>query len=869
MYAEIIIPLALPKNYTWSVPEHLLPRVQIGGRVEVSLKNKKYAGVVKALHGEAPQAFHPKPIEGVIDARPIVQETQLALWAWMADYYMCSEGEVMAAALPAHFKLSSESVLLYNEAYGDDFSELDNDEFVVAEGLLIRRELRMVEVQQLLDVTHVYPVVRSLIEKGVCFVWEALQETYKARQEKYVILNPEYEDEDRLAEVMNNWTKGPKQLELLLAYLHLLKTDGVVTQRELLHKSGASTAQLKGLAEKKVLFIEQRQIDRLQYLPKAINMDFTLSPAQEQALGEVERQLAEKPVCLLHGVTSSGKTQVYIKLIEAHLKAGKQVLYLLPEIALTAQIIRRLQKHFGGNIAIYHSKFNQNERVEIWNKVRDGEIKIILGARSSLLLPFRELGLIIVDEEHDASFKQQDPAPRYHARDTAIYCGQLHAAKVLLGSATPSIESYYNAVQGKYGLVTLGERYGGVHMPIIELIDTRKVRAEAQMGGGAQGGGAGGGANARGGGAQGGGANVPGGGGNARGGGGGASGHSAAVYSGGAEEKGKMVLSPALREAIMATVARDKQVILFQNRRGYTPYQVCSSCGWIPECRNCAVTLTYHKAAHKWQCHYCGTSYPVLYTCPACGSHDFIQKSFGTEKIEELLQETFPDTKVARMDLDTVRGKTAHEQLIRLFEERRVDILIGTQMVVKGLDFEHVDLVGILDADSMLHFADFRVHERAFQLMEQVSGRAGRKKDTGNVMIQVTDTRHPILQFVQAHDYKAMYDFEMETRKQFSYPPFSRLIRLTFRHKLEETVMSGAEAFTQQLQPEFGPYLTGPAAPVVKRARNQFLMELLIKLPKDGHLIHRCKHAVRSVEALLHTDKRYKSLVVVADVDPV
>jgi primosomal protein N' (replication factor Y) len=527
LYAEIIIPLALPKNYTWSVPEHLLPRVLVGGRVEVSLKNKKYAGVVKSLHGDAPEAFHPKPIEGVIDARPIVQETQLALWTWMADYYMCSEGEVMAAALPAHFKLSSESVLLYNEAYGDDFSELDNDEFLVAEGLLIRRELRMTEVQQLLDVTHVYPVVRSLIEKGVCFVWEALQETYKARQEKYVVLNPEYEDEDRLAEVMNNWTKGPKQLELLLAYLHLLKTDGVVTQRELLHKSGASAAQLKGLAEKKVLFIEQRQVDRLQYLPKSISIDFTLSPAQEVALGEVTRHLAEKPVCLLHGVTSSGKTLVYIKLIEAYLRAGKQVLYLLPEIALTAQIIRRLQKHFGGNIAIYHSKFNQNERVEIWNKVRDGEIKVILGARSSLLLPFRELGLIIVDEEHDSSFKQQDPAPRYHARDTAIYNGHLHGAKVLLGSATPSIESYHNALQGKYGLVKLGERYGGVQMPIIELIDTRKVRAEAL-------------ANAQ-----------------------------AGAHTNAQEERGKVLLSPALQEAITATVARDKQVILFQNRRGY------------------------------------------------------------------------------------------------------------------------------------------------------------------------------------------------------------------------------------------------------------------------------------------------------------
>lgn len=811
MYAEIIIPLALPKNYTWSIPDHLLPKVEVGGRVEVSLKNKKYAGIVKRLLREGPEAFHPKPIEGVIDQWPIVHTQQLALWAWMADYYMCSEGEVMAAALPAHFKLSSESILLFNDTYGDDFSDLDHEEYVVAEGLLIKRELRMAEIQQLLDATHVYPVVKSLIDKGVAIVWEALQDTYKARQEKYVLLNPEYAQEEKLADLMNNWSKGPKQLELLLAYLHLIKTQGIVTQKELLAKSGASPAQLKGLADKKVLFIEQRQVDRLQYLPKDIQIDFTLSPAQANALAEVETHFAEKPVCLLHGVTSSGKTQVYIKLIESYLGQGKQVLYLLPEIALTAQVIRRLQKHFGGYIAIYHSKFNQNERVEIWNKVKNGEIKAVLGARSSLLLPFQDLGLVIVDEEHDSSFKQQEPAPRYHARDTAIYYAHLHSARVLLGSATPSIESYYNALQGKYGLVTLAERYGGVRLPPISLVDTRKIIRE---------------------------------------------------------DKGKVLLSPDLREAINQTVERDKQVILFQNRRGYTPYQVCMSCGWLPECRNCAVTLTYHKQAHKWQCHYCGTSYPILYACPACGGHNFAQKSFGTEKVEEVLQETFPLSRVARMDLDTVRGKTAHEQLIKQFEEKRIDILVGTQMVVKGLDFEHVDLVGILDADSMLHFADFRVHERAYQLMEQVSGRAGRRTETGTVMIQVSDTKHPVLQFVQAHDYKALYDYEIQSRQQFGYPPFSRLVRITFRHKLEPTVMEGAEAFASALRSEFGTYVTGPAAPVVQRVRNQYLMELLIKLPRDGHMIQKCKHAIRMAEAMLHQDKRYKSLMIVPDVDP-
>lgn len=807
MFAEIIIPLALPKNYTWSVPDNLLPRIQVGGRVEVSLKNKKYAGLVRALHREGPEAFHPKPIEGIIDNQPIVHEAQLALWGWMADYYMCSEGEIMAAALPAHFKLSSETILLYNETYGDDFSSLDHDEYLVAEALLIKKELRVEEIQQILDTTHVYPVVKSLIEKSVCLVWEALQETYKERTEKFVVLNPVYHDEDKLADLMNRWSRAPKQLDLLLAYLHLQKLQGEVSQKDLLKKSGASPAQLKGLAEKNVLFIEQRQVDRLQYLPRSIQVDFTLSDAQQRALGEVDAHFVSKSVCLLHGVTSSGKTQVYIKLIEAALREGRQVLYLLPEIALTAQIIRRLQKHFGGHIGIYHSKFNQNERVEIWNKVASGELRVVLGARSSLLLPFQDLGLIIVDEEHDSSYKQQEPAPRYHARDTAIYYAHLHRAKVLLGSATPSIESYYNAVQGKYGLVTLTERYGGVGMPPITLVDTRG--------------------------------------------------------------KGKVLLSPSLQEAITETIARDRQIILFQNRRGYTPYQVCQTCGWIPECKNCAVTLTYHKASHKWQCHYCGTTYPVLYTCPACGGHHFIQKSFGTEKVEEILQETFPDARVARMDLDTVRGKTAHEQLIHLFEERRVDILVGTQMVVKGLDFAHVDLVGILDADSLLHFADFRVHERAFQLMEQVSGRAGRKSDNGGVMIQVSNTAHPVLGFVQAHDYRALYDYEIISRQQFGYPPFSRLVRITFRHKIEETVMAASEAFTAALRAEFGSFLTGPAAPMVNRVRNQYLMELLVKLPRDGQVIQRCKQAIRLAEAVIHADKRFRSVSVIPDVDPV
>jgi len=550
----------------------------------------------------------------------------------------------------------------------------------------------------------------------------------------------------------------------------------------------------------------------LQYLPKQVQIDFELSAQQREAFEKIKITLNEKAVCLLHGVTSSGKTQVYIKLIEEAVKKGKQVLYMLPEIALTSQIIRRLQKHFGGYIGIYHSKFTQNERVEIWNKVKTGELKVILGARSSLFLPYTNLSLIICDEEHDASYKQQEPAPRYNGRDAAIYFATLFKAKILLGSATPSIETYHNAVTGKYGISELNQRYGDFQLPPIEIIDTKKVIQK---------------------------------------------------------DRSKVMLSPALTEAISETVAKNRQVILFQNRRGYSPYQICSVCGWIPQCKYCDVSLTFHKLTNKLQCHYCGTTYPPLTICAACGSHSFMQKNFGTEKVEEQLQEIFPQAKVARMDIDTVRGKNAHDILIQQFEQKRIDILVGTQMVVKGLDFDAVDLVGIIDADGLLHFADFRVNERAFQLMEQVSGRAGRKDASGKVMIQTLQPQHPIFQVLQQHDYKKLYATEIESRKQFFYPPFSRLIHLTFKHKLKEVVEKAAYEFANALKNKYGQYLVGPAEPVVGRVRNQYIIELLIKLPRDTKLITRCKEDIFYQVALLHQHKSYRSVTVIADVDPV
>ncbi len=812
LFAEVIIPLALPRNYTWAIPAHLHSEVKPGCRVEVVLKNKKYAGLVKRLHPDAPAAFVPKEILNVLDTEPIIFPQQQSLWTWMANYYLCSEGEVMQAALPTHFKLSSETILLYNEEAGDDFSGLDNDEFLVAEALLIKKELKLAEVQQVLDASHVYPVIKRLIDKRICFVWEELKQNYKEKKETYVLLNPQYGTDEELSELLNNWSRAPKQMELLLAFLHISKTEGEVTQPALLKKSGASAAQLKGLADKNVLLLDKRSVDRLKQLPQHMNMDFVLSPAQEIALEAVRNAFEQKNVCLLHGVTSSGKTQVYMKLMEQALQYGQQVLYMLPEIALTAQVIRRLQKHFGGYILIYHSKFSQNERVEIWNKVKSGEARIVLGARSALFLPFNNLGLVICDEEHDTSYKQQDPAPRYHARDAAVYFASLFSAKVLLGSATPSIESYYNAATGKYVLVELNERYGNIAMPVIEMIDTRQVK-------------------------------MP--------------------------DRSKVIISPVLQEAITQCLEHQRQVILFQNRRGYSPYQVCQTCGWIPHCKQCDVSLSYHKTKGKLLCHYCGTVYPLVHTCEACGNHLFAQQNFGTERIEEALQELFPHAKIARMDADSIRGKHGHDALIQLFEQGKIDILVGTQMVVKGLDFENVELVGILDADAILGFTDFRVNERGFQLMEQVSGRAGRKDIQGKVLVQVRNPHHPVLLKVQQHDYNSFYLEEIEGRKQFFYPPFSRIINLLFRHKDADTVNAAALFFAAQLKPYLESYMIGPAQPVVNKVRNLYLMELMLKLPKDSNTIQQAKQLIYTSTALMHADKKFRSVQVVPDIDPV
>lgn len=812
-WIEIILPLALPTIYTYAVPPHLFKQANPGCRAEVVFgKNKKYAGIIKQLITIEPP-YKTKPILNVLDETPLVFEQQLKLWEWLALYYMCTEGEVMAAALPANFKLSSETILIYNEDAGDDFSNLSDEEFLVAEALLVKKQLHLTEVQQILDSSHVYPVIKRLIDKKICFIWEELNERYKIKKETLVVLNPAFEEEGELSMLLNDWKGAPKQMELLLAFLHLRKTEGDVRQPDLLKKSGATAVQLKGLADKKILFLEKRNKDRIPVLPRNILMDFELSPSQQKCLYEVKENFTKKNVILLHGITSSGKTQVYIKLIEEEFNKGRQVLYLLPEIALTAQIIRRLQKHFGGNIAIYHSKFNNQERIELWNKVRTGEIKIVLGARSAIFLPFNDLGLIIVDEEHDTSYKQHDPAPRYNARDAAIYYASLFKrpgqdSKVLLGSATPSLESYFNALHDKYGLVKLAERFGGIKLPDIEIINTKQV-----------------------------------------------------------VQKGKVMISPQLKDAIHETVEAGKQVILFQNRRGYNPYLICGVCGNIPQCIHCDVSLTLHKYSNKLHCHYCGSTYPKLITCPACGSNNWLEKNFGTEKIEEQLETFFSSYRIARMDMDSIRGKTAHDNLILSFEQQKLDILVGTQMVVKGLDFDKVNLVGILDADGLLSFTDFRANERGFQLMEQVSGRAGRKDVQGKVLIQAVNVNHPVLQFVKQHDYEAFYRDEIENRKTFFYPPYSRVVLIILKHKDKNIVDAAAVKLASLLRQDLADFVVGPAAPVVGRLRNQYLVEIMMKLPKEAGMSILYKRVIRNHINLMLAEKQYRSVQVIPDVD--
>ena len=810
LYADVLIPTALPATYTWAVPASMKDTVLVGSRVEVNLgKKKRYTGIVVRLHSNNTVGPTIKPILQVIDQHPLVGSLQLLLWKWMANYYLCTEGEIMAAALPAHFRLTSDTTLLFNPEAGDDFSQLSDDEYLVAEALFLQKKLQIEQVQALLGKKNIDPVIQQLLLKNICVLEESLTQKYKPKVASFISLSPLYVSSKQWEALILSLRNAPRQQELLQVFIELYQHQQPVGMLDLLHHGNANA--LKGLVERGILLLEKKEVDRISVPPPFIQIDFNLSVPQQNAYAAVVRELAIKSTVLLHGVTSSGKTNIYIELIAAALRNGKQVLFLLPEIALTTQIIRRLQHHFGGHVGVYHSKFSANERVETWHQVATQRVNLILGTRSAIFLPFVNLDLIICDEEHDSSYKQQEPAPRYNARDTALYLASLFNAKTILGSATPSIESYYHATSGKYGLVTLQTRFGNVAMPAVQLVNMNTVCSQSK------------------------------------------------TFS---------LISPVLDKRILKAIQHNRQVILFQNRRGYTPYQVCNSCGWVPQCLHCAVSLTFHKQEQVLCCHYCGTRYQQVTRCGGCGRNKFQARSFGTEQVEEQLSKLFPTARVARMDFDSVKGKDAHAKLINKFEQGLIDILVGTQMVVKGIDVEKVDVVGILDADGLLRHADFRVNERAFQLMEQVSGRAGRRDAVGEVLIQTSDPGHPLLAKVLTHDYKQVYSDELVKREEFFYPPFSRMLLLSIRHSSSTVASNAAAELARQLAVKYQRYLLGPAPALVERVRNQFRFEILLKLPRKKGLLEQCRLDIRTYSKALQQKAAFRKVMVVPDVDP-
>ncbi|NVO20104.1 MAG: primosomal protein N' [Bacteroidetes bacterium] len=836
LFVNVLLPLPVAGLFTYRVPFDLNESVETGKRVVVQFGQKKvYTGLIHSIT-EKPPPVQAKYILSVLDLKPIVNDIQFRFWEWMADYYCCYQGEVMNAALPSAFKLASESKVLLNPDAVIDPENLNEKEYTLLIALQENGKLSLSEVSRTLELVKVIPIIHTLIEKGYILTEEELGEKFKPRMEVYIKLAPEYEDEKELQALYGQLEKkAPKRLEILIEYVqqshclteHMLE----VTRTALLHRTSDGTSRLSAMLKKGIFEQYEKEVSRLKAGTATDEVSsIELTSFQSKAYSEIQHQFKSKNVVLLHGVTSSGKTEMYIKLIRETLDAGKQVLYLLPEIALTTQIINRLTKYFGSEAGIYHSRYDENERVEIWQKVANsmfftpktviesgmdgtslqGSYQVILGARSALFLPYCNLGLIIVDEEHDSSFKQYDPAPRYNARDAAIFLASLHQCRVLLGTATPSIESYFNAQAGKYGLVNVSERFGGMQMPAIEVVDLREEHKKKRM---------------------------------------------------------KSIFSLPLLENIDKTLAQGEQVILFQNRRGFSLHIDCDNCNWVPQCIQCDVSLVYHKKDNLLRCHYCGYSTRIPDKCPDCGYTGLMMKGFGTEKIEEELSIFFPNARIARMDLDSTRTRNAMHRIISDFEEQRIDILAGTQMVTKGLDFDHVSLVGILNADSLLSYPDFRAYERSYQLMAQVAGRSGRKNKQGKVMIQAFNPKHEIIKFVIHNDYQGMYNQQLSEREKFKYPPYYRLIQLTLKNVHQEELNKASAELAKTLRNAFGKRVLGPEFPQVSRIRNLYLKNILIKLEKGVNLL-KTKELILSAISKMNSQPDFRQVRVIIDVDP-
>jgi len=813
-FINVILPIPLEKLFTYSVSDAEASFLKPGMRVAVPFgKSKIYSALVHEVHQTPPTIYEAKEIDQILDEKPLVTEIQIKHWFWIAEYYMCSIGEVFRTAVPSAFLLESETLILRNTKSKFDETQLLDDEFLVFEALQHQSILRVQEISAIIDKKNILPVLNRLLDKNIIILKEEVHEQYKPKLLRYVKLGKPYQTEEKLEELLNSLNRAPKQSEVILSLFQLQaisKKPIKVTELETASKS--SSAIIKTLIDKEILEEYFIQTDRINYLNEDDNSDLkALNEYQQEAFTAIKESFKQKLPTLLYGVTSSGKTEVYVKLIEETLAQNKQVLYLLPEIALTTQLIARLQEYFGEKVAVYHSRYSVQERVEVWHNVLDNKNKaqIVIGARSALFMPFNHLGLIIVDEEHEISFKQYDPAPRYHARDAAIVLAKLHAANILLGSATPSVESFYNVQTGKYGFASIQRRFGNVLMPEIELVDIKEQTRKKRM-----------------------------------------KGH----------------FSERLLNEISETLKNGEQVILFQNRRGYAPILECTTCGHSPQCPNCDVSLTYHQHKKQLRCHYCGYHIALLTSCEACGSTTLDTKGFGTEQVEQELETLFPDAKVGRMDLDTTRGKYGYEKIITAFEQQELDILVGTQMLTKGLDFRNVNLVGIMSADTLLNFPDFRAHERCFQLLTQVSGRAGRTKKRGQVIIQSFNPYHQILKQVSTGDYEAMYQEQLYEREQHKYPPINRIIKITFKHKDYNKLNEASEWFTKGLRNAFGVHVLGPEFPSVSRIRNQYLKNVLIKIP-NGQSLVKTKNSIRRLEKSFNAISQYASVRVIYNVD--
>ncbi len=815
-YIDVILPLALNSKLTYSLPDELKGQVEVGMRVIVPLgRTKMYTAIVTKIHAQKPELYETKNIITLLDNYSILRSPQLEFWEWLASYYQSSIGEVYTAALPSALKIGSETKVAIRLDFDEEI-KLTNNEQKIIDVLSDGKVHEVKELSKVVEIKSIMPILKTLMHIGMIEISEELNERYKAKTATYIRLHDKIKSDEQIKAVFDELNRAPKQLEAFMAYLELSnflnsKKQKEVSKNDLMNKSKISNAVLNGLLDREVLVAYKKEIGRLDLSEIDTEKEHPLNSFQQEAMDSITKQFHEKDTVLLHGVTSSGKTEIYIHLIKQALEEKKQVLYLVPEIALTTQLTSRLKRIFGNKLAVFHSRFSDAERVEIWeNILLDKGYEIVIGARSSLFMPFRKLGLVIVDEEHEGSYKQYNPSPRYHARNAAIVLAQMHGAKVLLGSATPSIESYYNAMSGKFGLVELTQRYQDLELPQVILSDVKEARRKKEMQG---------------------------------------------------------LFSPILIERMKQALSRNEQVILFQNRRGYAPFIECKACSYIPKCKNCDVSLTVHRYLKKLTCHYCGYTENEPTVCPVCNTPKLEHQGFGTEKVTEELLQLFPEVKASRMDYDTTRSKKAYETIIREFESGKVDILVGTQMVTKGLDFDRVSLVGILNADNMLNFPDFRSHERAFQLMAQVSGRAGRKNKRGTVVLQTANPAHPVIQQVVNNNYQALYQTQIAERKQFRYPPFYRLIEITLRHRDFNVLDKAIAELAITMKSYFGNRVMGPNIPMVARVQNLYIKNILLKIELSVSP-QKVKDVLLVMSNELLAKVEYKAVRISLDVDP-